>query len=235
MSIFEKKPVDNKWEEAKRIVLNDKGTLDGNHPLVIQIYEDIKKSDMDKSASFSPYFLAGIEIGMEKKSEVVAHVAGPSGSGKTTLLDKIKHINPGLVVKDLDDFDNDARKLPQFSGKKRDWDNIKLENLAKHRQAEVDRFISDNKDKSIVFGGHHIEGQNTINFPAENRYLLNTGALLSAWRRRRRSKGSANERTLGDFIKDYREGRDDISKLKSLGYSETDGKSILESLRSRGQ
>lgn len=68
MPIFDRKPVDEKWEEAKRIVLNDKGTLDGNHPLVIQIYEDIKKSDMDKAASFSPYFLAGVELGLSKSS-----------------------------------------------------------------------------------------------------------------------------------------------------------------------
>lgn len=163
----------------------------------------------------------------EKKAVVIAHIAGPSGAGKTTLLEEIKKTLPDLVVKDLDDFDHEARKLPEFQGKKRSWDAGKLEQLHRHRQKAIDAFITQNADKPIVFGGHHIENSNVTELPTENRYLLDTGPFVSAWRRRKRSAGSSHERTIFDFFKDMREAKEDITALTEAGYQKLNPRSII--------
>ena len=92
------------------------------------------------------------------RSNVLAHIAGPSGSGKSTLLLRLKHLYPTLVVKDLDEFDDEAEIMLGFSTiKKRNYTDSMLTELALHRQRLLDDFLFVNKNSNVVLGGHHTE------------------------------------------------------------------------------
>jgi adenylate kinase family enzyme len=174
---------------------------------------------------------------MAKKARVVAHIAGPSGAGKSTLLDDLRRENPDLVVKDLDDFDSEARaRLGWGSVKKRDYTDRMFSELYTSRQSALDDFLEENKSQRVVLGGHHIEGSNVTKIPEGKKILMDTGALRSAWRNVRRSKKGEIQRLSGGSRKPqgkswkdilfrhggrpslYRMGREDIRELRERGY-----------------
>jgi uridine kinase len=89
------------------------------------------------------------------EGEVLAHIAGASGSGKTTLGHEIASSYSGIVVKDLDEFDDEAEKILGYSDvRKKDYTDEMLSNLAKTRQQLMDDFIK-RSNKPMVFVGHH--------------------------------------------------------------------------------
>ena len=55
------------------------------------------------------------------ENNVLAHIAGASGSGKTTLGNKLANLYSGIIVKDLDEFDDEAERILG-------WSNIKKNN-----------------------------------------------------------------------------------------------------------
>jgi energy-coupling factor transporter ATP-binding protein EcfA2 len=169
---------------------------------------------------------------LEKKADVVAHIAGPSGSGKTTLLSKLRISIPDLVVKDLDDFDTEARKKLGWKGvKKKEYTDEMLSKLHTARQVALNSFLKHNKDRKVVLGGHHIEGPNVTTIPEGHKFLLNTGALQSAVRNVRRSKNSGGLKGYGDIPRFWRIAGKDIKQLRGMGYVNRSPSQIEEALQ----
>ena len=94
-------------------------------------------------------------------SNVVAHLAGQAGSGKNYFIDNfLLKAYPDLVVKDLDDFDDEADAVvasgPADKTWREDFDNVDQELARKHfehTQALLDNFISENKDSQVFLVG----------------------------------------------------------------------------------
>lgn len=154
-------------------------------------------------------------------SNVIAHFAGPSGSGKTTLMLELKRQLPNLLVVDLDDFD-DYASVKLFGDKsKKDYSNQDIAKLAKARQLLLNKFINTNGNKKIVLVGHHFEGDQVLDVHTENKYMLDTSPLLSAWRAfiRSQNEQSNYRRSIYELNMDYREANDVIKRLRELGYT----------------
>ena len=155
-----------------------------------------------------------------KYAKVLAHVAGPSGSGKTTLGSQLAKKHPGLLVRDLDDFDHAARADLFGKKRKKDFTTSDIRTLAKRRQKLLNSYLSENKKKPVVLVGHHIEGPTTLNIPTANRWRLSTTARTSMKRRHARSQTASPERRRGPEheTRDLREARGTIKELKERGY-----------------
>ena len=173
---------------------------------------------------YAPWKYASMRDELEKIAAVIGHIGGASGSGKTTLLSQARRQYPGLVTKDLDDFDNQAeRQLGWASVRKNDYTDKMLGTLASKRQILMDGFLEKNKDKPVLLGGHHTEAGHVLGIPTDNKMMLNTGPLRSAWRGYRRDE----QRKLHELPSDYREARDTLKELKGLGYRAMSSSAIM--------
>ena len=151
-----------------------------------------------------------------EKLGVLAHISGASGSGKTTILNSLSKAHPGLVVKDLDEIDEEAEQQLGFSDiRKRNYTDKMLSSLAGRRQELLDTFLKKNSRRPVVLGGHHTEGPHVLKFPTKNRVMLDTGPVRSAWRGYLRD----DTRKLREFPSDYREARETIDDLVGSGYT----------------
>ena len=155
----------------------------------------------------------------EKDVGVVAHIAGPSGAGKTTLLENLKKKYPGLVAKDLDEFDEKARQQlgPEYVAKKSTYTDKMISRLHTRRQELLGSFLREKKDSPVVLAGHHIEGPHALKFQARNKLLLNTGARESALRRSKRGSKPGTD----NIPKYQREAKDTIAELVAAGYKKS--------------
>lgn len=161
-----------------------------------------------------------------KFDNVVCHIAGPSGSGKTTLLDKIKKQFPNMLTKDLDDFDDDARKILNYPQDKSHYTDKMLEKLTDKKQKLLDKFIKDNEQNNIVFGGLNIEDNNYIlDVHTNNKFLLNTSADTSYKRLCKRNRQCSD--------KDLELAKQDIRWFKSHGYKPMLDKDIIDYIKNR--
>lgn len=165
---------------------------------------------------------AGAEMRLLKAAGVVAHVAGPSGSGKTTLMNDLAARHPGLVTKDMDEFDEQAEVDLGYAGTpKQQYTDDMLSTLAARRQQVMDDWLAVQGDKPVVLGGHHWEGEHVLDLPAgAAKALLPTSPLISAWRAYRRSQAEAPQfrRRLSELPADWAEARADVKRLKGMGY-----------------
>ena len=163
--------------------------------------------------------------GLDKTAKVIAHIAGPSGAGKTTLLNKLPN---KYLVKDLDELDDDVienitEKQFQNVLKKRKIDEEiwSDSNLIKEKQRLLNSFLEKHKEREIVLGGHHFngDGKEKLDIPTNNKWLLNTGSLKSVWRGYLRSKKiPGHEKTIFELPSNYREARTTEKVLENLGY-----------------
>jgi adenylate kinase family enzyme len=161
---------------------------------------------------------------------VLAHIAGASGSGKTTLGNKLANNYSGIIVKDLDEFDEDAeQKLGWSNIRKKDYTDDMLSQLAKIRQQLMDDFIK-KSNKPIIFVGHHTEGDNVLYIPTKNKFLLNVDAKTSAWRGYQRSQKEDPKyrRTMEELPEDEKEAQETIDWLLKNGYKFLSHDQILQ-------
>lgn len=161
---------------------------------------------------------------------VLAHISGPSGSGKTTLANKLSISHPGVVFKDLDDFDDEATSILKFDGiNKQNYTDKMLEVLAKKRQDLMNDFI-EKSTKPIVFVGNHTEGDYVLNIPTKNRFMLNVDARTSAMRAYLRSQKEDPKfrRTLDELPEDQKEAQEVIDWLIKNGYKPLSDKQIAQ-------
>ena len=161
---------------------------------------------------------------LTKLASVVAHVAGPSGSGKTTLLRRLEAGNPTLVVKDLDDFDAQARQElgAKYVAKKKNYDDEMLRTLYVRRQALLNTYLAKNKEAPVVLAGHHIEGPHTLKFDAKHRFRLDVSAEESVRRRANRGNSPGTE----NMPKYLKEAKSTIAELRAAGYKKATGDTI---------
>lgn len=164
------------------------------------------------------------------EGEVLAHIAGASGSGKTTLGRELASSHSSIIVKDLDEFDDEAENmLGYLDVGKKDYTDEMLSQLAKLRQHLMDDFIKRN-NKPIVFVGHHTEGDHVLHVPTKNRFLLDVNAKTSAWRGYQRSQkeDSKYRRTLEELPQDEKEAQETIDWLLRNGYKLLSRNQILQ-------
>lgn len=161
---------------------------------------------------------------------VIAHISGPSGSGKTTLGEKLQKIYPELLVKDLDEMDEQAHN-ELFAGKsKKNFTDEDIRTLAKRRQQLLDEYVKINKNKNIVLVGHHTEGDTVLDVHTKNKWMLNTLPFTSAYRAYLRSQNEKPEyrRLFSELPIDYKEAKDVIKQLNHLGYKKYSPEKIIE-------
>lgn len=154
------------------------------------------------------------------EGSVLAHVSGPSGSGKTTLANLMAKDYPNIVFKDLDDFDDQAvSTLGWTDVRKNDYTDEMLKELAELRQKLMDEFVR-NSVKSIIFVGHHTEGDHVLDINTSNRFLLDVDAKTAAMRAWKRSQKEdpKHRRSLTDLPADEKEAQGVIDFLKTNGY-----------------
>ncbi len=96
-------------------------------------------------------------------NNVIAHLAGQAGSGKNYFIDNfLLKAYPDLVVKDLDDFDDEADAVVASGPADKTWradiNNVDQELARKHFeyvQALLDSFISDYFN-NLFFAFRHV-------------------------------------------------------------------------------
>jgi len=166
----------------------------------------------------------------DKKRSKVTHIAGPSGAGKTTALNRILEKHPHLVTKDLDDLDWEAMKSLGWGWtNKRDMADKKRSKFNARKQQLLDQLLEESKGKDVALGGHHINHGHILTMPEDtDKRLLNTGALRSTVRAFNREKGTGTLRSLRRLLK-YRENKNYINYLKSMGYTPQSQDEVVES------
>jgi len=152
-----------------------------------------------------------------KTASVVGHVAGPSGAGKTTLLQRLKEQHPRLVVKDLDEIDEQAEHNLGYTARKTDYSDKMLSRLAREKQKVLDSFLTQNKKQPILLGGHHTEAGHVLRVPTNNLWLLSTPHTTGVQRRLLRDDAASTQ----SHTQLLRESRDTVKELKALGYTRT--------------
>lgn len=164
--------------------------------------------------------------------EVFAHISGPSGSGKTTLMEEIKALNPDVVEKDLDEFDEEATEEMGLdkNWKQTSWSEDTQKEHYTIKQSLLDDFIERNAGSRIVLVGLHSEGDDQLTFNPKYKVLLNTDPKESIKRRIKRDKelGGWNFWSDKDSLRsEIEESERIISDLKSEGYTSMSREEIL--------
>lgn len=151
---------------------------------------------------------------------VIAHISGPSGSGKTTIGQQLKQLCPSLVIQDLDEMDDIAHAELFGNRSKEKFTDNDITMLAARRQQLLDSFIKKNNDKQIVLVGHHTEGNTVLNIHTDNKLMLNTPPITSAYRAYLRSQNEkpGHRRTLAEIPEDVKEAKTIVDQLTELGY-----------------
>lgn len=156
------------------------------------------------------------------------HVAGPTAAGKTTLAARLQAEHPGLHVRDLDDFDTEARTTLLPGKPKKDYTLAEIQRHAAERQRLLDAYLQERKDAPVLLVGHHNEGPTSLDIPATHRFLLNPGAGVSVKRRYARNATAPVEKRLSpdDRPKLLAEARDVVGQLGQQGYSRKSSREI---------
>ena len=212
--------------------LNERGETQGSNysGLFQKWYDDDQLLRNELAKSYADKYGKEVKQELWLESEVLAHIAGASGSGKTTLGHKIASNYSGIVVKDLDEFDEEAEEILGYSDvRKKDYTDEMLSKLAKKRQQLMDDFIK-TSNKPIVFVGHHTEGDHVLYVPTKNKFLLNVDAKTSAWRAYQRSQKEDPKyrRTLEELPQDEKEAEETINWLLDNGYKPLSHDQILK-------
>lgn len=161
---------------------------------------------------------------------VLAHISGPSGSGKTTIGNKLQSLYPNVLIQDLDEMDEIASDELFGDKPKKEYTDANIKQLAQKRQELLDNFIKDNSDKDIILVGHHTEGDTVLNIHTDNKWMLDTPPLTSAYRAYLRSQNEKPEhrRLLSELPLDYKEAKDVVNQLQGLGYKKYSSEEITK-------
>jgi energy-coupling factor transporter ATP-binding protein EcfA2 len=166
-------------------------------------------------------------------SPVLMHIAGPSGSGKTTVLNKIKQLYPQVVIKDLDEIDEEASANLGFSSvRKSEWSDEDFEAHQEERQKVLDSFIDTHSGSPIILGGFHSEGGGSyaVTINAQKFVRLNTDAKTSVMRAFERSQKEdiKYKKNFDEIPLDIAYAESDIASLEESGYRPMAKEEILE-------
>jgi len=158
-----------------------------------------------------------------KGAALIAHIGGVSGAGKTTVLSQLRKTYPTVITKDIDEFDEDAKKklgLP-YAIKGPLTDDV-LSALTNEKQRLLSKFLSTNVKKPVVTGGIHFEqrgGGYALDLPATHKLMLDTSPLRGSWRAYHRARRSTEPNyTLGEIIRHWYENKHIQRDYKDMGY-----------------
>jgi adenylate kinase family enzyme len=167
-------------------------------------------------------------------ARVLCHIAGPSGAGKSTLLERIATLFPGIVTKDLDDFDDEGSKMLGLDAvKKKDWQDENFGKLAKIKQELLDEFLTLNVGKHIVLAGFHTEDEFSLTIPTKNKFLLNVDAETCARRALERGclKGTEHMKYVQDLPQRIKEAQEEIKARLNDCYVMKSDEEIIDWLK----
>lgn len=148
---------------------------------------------------------------------MIIHIKGPTGSGKTTISKRISNKINNVTIVDTDDIDdkNSLILLKNFSSLEKISD-IKLfdKKVAELNKKDLNKVLSKNKDKNIVFVGHLHGGFNIL-----EKYIKKTYSIKidndKLWRQ-------YSLRTLDQIYKNYNaikkllNGKKDQTKIHNI-------------------
>jgi predicted ATPase len=161
----------------------------------------------------------------------LVHIAGASGAGKSTLLDQVEEKYPAVVVKDLDEIDEEAQTDAGLANKsKDDWTDDEFRKHQASRQTLLNKFIAENANNVVVLAGFHSEGAGAyaIDVSARNKFLLDVDAETAAKQAYERSqKRNKPVRTLEEMPADIEEAQADIGAIRAEGYIPKTADAIL--------
>ena len=166
--------------------------------------------------------------------EVFAHISGPSGSGKTTLMEEIASLHPDVVVKDLDEFDEEATEEMGLDPgwKQNSWSEELQREHYKIKQNLLDNFIEENAGKRTLLVGLHEEGGDALHFNPRHKILIDTGPTESMRRRVKRDKKLSSTyefwKDQGAMASELEESEKIIQSLTSEGYTSMSREEILD-------
>jgi hypothetical protein len=164
-----------------------------------------------------------------KLARVLAHIAGPSGAGKTTLLKELASQYPDLHTKDLDVFDWAASAELYPDVRKAQYTDEMLEAVNTRRQEMLDAYLAELAGEDVVLGGYHTEGPKVQDVYTDNKYMLNTGPALSAWRKYLRNwNHPRRSHSFTELPTLYRQNSQDTEEILSMGYEPKNKQEILQ-------
>lgn len=176
--------------------------------------------------------IAAEAVSAEKKAELLGHITGPSGSGKTSLLRELQAKYPKLVTKDIDEFHDVMRDRYKALGK-----DVGNEEYDEEVTGLIRAFLEERKKEPVLLGGGRAKAMPSLGINEDTKWLLNTGPLLSAWRRYRRPNerpwvGPVGERlgSVWSIPGNYLKNRRQIKKGLALGYKSTSREEIAKSV-----
>jgi len=183
-------------------------------------------------------------------NNVIAHLTGQAGSGKNYFIDNfLIKAYPNLVVKDLDDFDDEADAVvasgPADKSWRADFDNIDQELAREHFEQVQDllnSFISQNKDSQVFLVGMSVftwvkDGNNSLDVGSPRfKFYLDVPHEIAA---KRRLDRDIKKGLFGDSVPDSESYKDHIAadieyakiekdKLLSMGYILKNPEEIIE-------
>ena len=157
----------------------------------------------------------------DKHAEVVAHIGGVSGAGKTTLLEKLQAAHPGVITKDLDEIDHDAKKkmnLPKMSDSGPYTDDI-IRQLTSEKQKMLDAFVAGSKSPVVMGGIHFLTGGgHELNIPAKHKLVLDTSPAKGSWRAFHREREGGRPYGIREILDHYFANRQIRRDFKAKGY-----------------
>lgn len=166
-------------------------------------------------------------------NKILCHIDGPSGSGKTTLVKRIEELHLPLVIKDLDEFDDEAcTTLGLDSTQKAQWTEADYNNLVQLRTKLMNQFV-ETSTEPIVFAGSNREEQIIIPIHTDHKFLLDVDAETSARRAYERSQTEDPKyrRTLEELPLDIKEAQEVIDILTSEGYEKVSTDQVIEFIK----
>ena len=101
-------------------------------------------------------------------NQIIGHIAGSSGSGKTYIGELIQQKFPSIIVKDLDDFNDEIQHSEKFKNMD---DNLKIEYYKNKFKKLLNIFIIENPQK-ILFVGYNSNWNSWINIETNNKLFI---------------------------------------------------------------
>ena len=163
-----------------------------------------------------------------KEAALLGHIGGVSGAGKTTLLDQLAQTHPGLVTKDVDEFDWAAKQHLGFDKEKgppQNWADEKLQQLGAKKQELSDAFLQQHAAKPVVYSGIHND-ESGFNVPTANKFMIDTWPLTATYRAWKRNRGTDYAIKPSGLWRYWMDNRKLWRKYEEQGYTPTSSADI---------
>ena len=152
---------------------------------------------------------------------LIIHILGPSGSGKTTLGDDLAFL-PNTISLDTDDIDdkNAIKLLSKYNIENKEEDRLFNKERKRLNKKDINKFISNNKDKNIILVGFAFQGMEIISKVATHKFSINIDpdSLFRQYQLRSLDYITKNNKDIEKLLKNKKISIDKIVVLLTLKY-----------------